>query len=124
MGRARRSGRWSVGCFARRSAVGLAASVCTAVDWPGAAGAVAAVFNIGSGTGTSVAELAQTVLEQAGIRAEVQEAPVDRPAGSDINELVAEMSRTHAELGWRAAVSLPDGLAAALAQLRAAQAPA
>ena len=102
----------------------VAASVCTAVHWPGAAGAGAAVFNIGSGTGTSVAELAQTVLDQAGIRAEVQEAPVDRPAGSDITELVADMTRTDAELGWRAAISLRDGLAAALAELRAAQAPA
>jgi UDP-glucose 4-epimerase len=102
----------------------VAASVRTAIDWPGAAGAEAAVFNVGSGTGISVAELAQAVLEQAGIRAEVQEAPVDRPTGSDITELVADLTRTDAELGWRAAVSLHDGLAAALAELRAARAPA
>lgn len=80
-------------------------------------------FNIGSGMGTSVGELAARMIEVVG-----RDVPVvarddrDRPTHHDIPCLVADATRAEAELGWRAETSLIDGLRRTLAHLRAATA--
>jgi nucleoside-diphosphate-sugar epimerase len=77
------------------------------------------VCNVGSGAGTSVAELARLVLAGAGRDAPIVETPArDRPAGSDVTELVADIGRARRELGWAPSVALGDGLAGALAAQR------
>jgi nucleoside-diphosphate-sugar epimerase len=98
----------------RDLAAAVAASVERAAETPSAS--AAPVYNVGSGVGTSVEQLAALVFETAGRDARVEEAAVsDRPRGADVTELVADRSRAQAELGWAPAVSLRDGLADALA---------
>jgi nucleoside-diphosphate-sugar epimerase len=77
------------------------------------------VFNVATGVGTSVADLAALVVGTAGRSAVLEETPwPDRPAGTDVAELVADISRAAAELGWVPAVPLADGLAEALEAVR------
>lgn len=71
-----------------------------------------AVFNVGSGRGTSVARLASLVLQAAGRTLPVAQDGSDRPGRAQILRLVADPARARAGLGWSAATSLPDGLAA------------
>jgi nucleoside-diphosphate-sugar epimerase len=98
-----------------------AAAALRAVDVPN--GRVP-VWNVASGVGTSVAELAGLVLAAAGRSARVEEAPApDRPPGADVTELVADISRAADDLGWVPAVRLAAGLAEALAAVRASPAP-
>ena len=69
------------------------------------------VVNVGSGIGTSVAELAQVVLNVAGRDLSVRQAELgDRPASGTIHELVADSRRAHDLLGWRPLLSLSDGV--------------
>lgn len=85
-------------------------------------GPVPAVYNIGTGIGTSVEQLAQELVSTAGRPAGVVVGgSADRPAGVDILELVADTTRAAAELGWRATVSLRTGLQEALAQVRSVE---
>lgn len=77
------------------------------------------VYNVASGCGTSVAELAGLVLRAVGRDLPVTEAPrADRPAGTDLPELVADVRRARDELGWRAAIALPDGIGPVIAAMR------
>jgi nucleoside-diphosphate-sugar epimerase len=77
-----------------------------------------AVYNIAGGTGTSVQQLAELVLRAAGrTPALEQDVEGDRPLGTDVTVLVADISRARAELGWRPVVPLGDGLAASLRHL-------
>ncbi|MFL6049481.1 MAG: NAD-dependent epimerase/dehydratase family protein [Gaiellales bacterium] len=77
------------------------------------------VFNLGSGVGTSVHELATLTLELAGRSAEIEETPApDRPAGQDITHLVADIDRTRSQLGWAPAVPLRAGLAEVVEAVR------
>ena len=70
------------------------------------------VANLGSGTGTSVQQLAETALAVAGRSIPiVQHANPDRPRGADIDRLVADVSQARSHLGWEPTVSLADGLA-------------
>jgi nucleoside-diphosphate-sugar epimerase len=85
----------------------------------GPVGSEVPVYNVASGVGTSVADLAAQVVATAGRSAELEKTPTpDRPAGSDVVELVADIRRARAELGWSPAVPLSDGLAQALATVR------
>lgn len=77
-----------------------------------------AVYNVGSGTGTSVADLARLVLATVGRNVEVRLGNLDRPPGSDILSLVADVRRIEHDLGWHAATSLSDGLAVTAASVR------
>lgn len=72
------------------------------------------VYNLATGTGTSVAALAELVLRAAGRRVPVVEAPADRPAGAGVEELVGDVRRAADELGWVASVGLADGVRMAL----------
>jgi UDP-glucose 4-epimerase len=70
------------------------------------------VFNVGSGRGTSVARLASLILQAAGRTMTVEQDGTDRPGRAQILRLVADPARARDHLGWTAATSLPDGLAA------------
>lgn len=70
-----------------------------------------AIVNVGTGTGTSVAALANAVLRVLGRRATLIERPRDaRPAGSEIYRLVADPRRAQAILQWQPAVDLESGI--------------
>jgi UDP-glucose 4-epimerase len=65
-------------------------------------------FNIGTGKGTSVVELARLLQEAAGTSAEIFFAP--RRAG-ELQESFLNIDKSRDVLGWRPQVSLPEGLA-------------
>jgi len=67
----------------------------------------AGVFNVGSGTETSILELHQLCTETAGVQQRPRLAP-ERPG--DIRRSVLDASRAGRELGWRAETMLADGL--------------
>ena len=70
------------------------------------------VFNIASGTGTSVLNLAQIILDLLEVKLPVEtKARTSRPNDADINELVADTSRARKELNWMIRTSLAQGLA-------------
>jgi UDP-glucose 4-epimerase len=70
------------------------------------------VFNVGSGVGTSVHEMATLALELAGRSAAIEETPTpDRPARQDVTHLVADIVRARSQLGWAPTVPLRRGLA-------------
>ncbi|HEX7035608.1 MAG TPA: NAD-dependent epimerase/dehydratase family protein [Pseudomonadales bacterium] len=69
------------------------------------------VYNLGSGTGMAVGELAERILSLrwggGSVRAAAHR---DRPGRADILELVADTSRAARELGWRAEIGIEHGL--------------
>ena len=67
------------------------------------------VFNIGTGTETSVNDLFAAVCRTASVEAAATHRP-ERPG--DLRRSVLDVSRTERELGWRAQSSLDDGLRA------------
>jgi nucleoside-diphosphate-sugar epimerase len=67
------------------------------------------IYNIGTGVGTSVAELAAKVFESLGFEPSLRAEP-SRRRPTDIFTLVADSSRAWAELGWRPQTSLSVGL--------------
>jgi len=76
-------------------------------------------FNVASGTGTRVDELARATLaaRYGGLPADasVEALPAggadgDRPSAADIDELIGDVARARDELGWTATTSLADGL--------------
>jgi nucleoside-diphosphate-sugar epimerase len=70
-----------------------------------------ATFNVGSGAGTSVAELATLVLELVGKQLPVRADPgPGRPRSADILHLVADIEHAREGLGWVAATPLQRGL--------------
>lgn len=75
------------------------------------------VYNIGSGTGTSIAELVDLVGEVTGARVEVERAPM--PA-TFVERVVLDVSRFSDEFGTGDLVPLRDGLAATWRAIRKA----
>jgi UDP-glucose 4-epimerase len=76
-------------------------------------------FNIGTGVGTTVNDLHEACRRAAGIDTE----PVHRDARlGDVIRSVIDPSRAARELGWRAEVSLDDGIARTLAWTKEAAA--
>jgi nucleoside-diphosphate-sugar epimerase len=73
------------------------------------------VLNIATGVGTSFTDLARAVVRATGSRSEVREELVE-PEGRD---LVPDISRARAELGFEPKVSLEQGLERYIAWLRA-----
>jgi UDP-glucose 4-epimerase len=78
-------------------------------------GDVAAVFNVGTGVGSSVLEVMSAVSDVVG--RDVGAVSVARRAG-DPPELVASVDRISAELGWTAQRDLSDMVASAYAARR------
>jgi UDP-glucose 4-epimerase len=69
------------------------------------------VFNIGTGVSTSINELAETLLESAGLDLQVLH---EEPRLGDIRHSYADISKAKKLLGYRPNVSLRDGLRALL----------
>jgi nucleoside-diphosphate-sugar epimerase len=68
-------------------------------------------FNVASGVGCSIAELARSALVAVGADRPVRAvAAPDRPARADIPELIADTTRIRAALGWTSRTALVDGL--------------
>jgi nucleoside-diphosphate-sugar epimerase len=80
-------------------------------------GAPGGIYNAGSGESISVAQLVSEVLRAAGI---------DKPAGSrnerrpgEVDDVVADISRAKADLGWSPRIRLLDGLRGIIGPMRA-----
>jgi nucleoside-diphosphate-sugar epimerase len=72
------------------------------------AGHPGAVYNVGSGTATTVGDMVDRMMRVAGRVVPKDYLPADETAGSC---RVADLARTVAELGWRPRVALDEGLA-------------
>jgi nucleoside-diphosphate-sugar epimerase len=72
------------------------------------AGQTAGIFNVGSGAGVSILELATEVLRATGQSGR----PVESThPGNRFSELVLDITQTGAVFGWRPAVTLVEGIA-------------
>jgi UDP-glucose 4-epimerase len=67
------------------------------------------VFNVGTGTETSILELEALCAETAGAQRQPPRFAPERPG--DLRRSVLDASRAARELGWRATTTLADGLA-------------
>lgn len=84
----------------------------------------ACVLNVGTGVGTSVAELAELLMGLTGrAGGGVGRIPGNRPEGLDILDLVCDPRAAEKALGWRPRVELAEGLRRALAGLDQPDAP-
>jgi nucleoside-diphosphate-sugar epimerase len=82
-------------------------------------GAPVRIYNVGSGRGTSVADLARQALEAAGRHVPLRiAAQSDRPARAAVRELIADIGQARRELRWTPSTSLEQGLAQVMARLR------
>jgi nucleoside-diphosphate-sugar epimerase len=74
-------------------------------------------FNVATGVGTTVADLAQTVLSALSLRTPVEQVSFsDRPPHGSIGTLVADTSAIHKALSWKPSFDLAAGLAKTLDQ--------
>ena len=77
------------------------------------------VYNVGSGTGTRLVDLARAVIEIAG-GGQVEHVPWPALAEQvETGDFVADISRIERELGWRPTIALGDGLERTVAFYRA-----
>jgi nucleoside-diphosphate-sugar epimerase len=78
-----------------------------------------AVYNIAGGVGCSVGDLAELIAAGAGRALSVRQVSdlVDRPPGTDLLELVADVTRARRDLGWQPRIDLTAGLRQALVSL-------
>lgn len=75
-------------------------------------------YNVGSGIGTSLAEVATLVIEMAG-RGRLSHVPWPPLAEQiETGDFVADVSRIHRELGWTPTVELREGLASTVDHYR------
>ena len=74
---------------------------------PGAAGAT---YNLGSGTGTSLADLAALIVDVAG-SGRVEHVPWPQSEASvETGDFCADIARIEAAVGWAPRVKLRDGI--------------
>lgn len=73
--------------------------------------AVYGEFNLGTGEDISIGELAETIVELAGVSCQiVSEDDRQRPPESEVTRLLSDNSRARQVLGWEPRVSLREGL--------------
>jgi UDP-glucose 4-epimerase len=77
------------------------------------------IYNVGSGHGTSLVDLARLIIDLAGDGRIAHVAWPELAARIETGDFVADVSRLAAELDWRPATTLPDGLARTIAFYRA-----
>jgi UDP-glucose 4-epimerase len=90
----------------------VARGIRLAVESPPSSGQPARVYNLATGVGTTLYELAQQVCGSLGSRAEI----VPPTGRSDEGDRVAEISLARTELGYEPQVHLADGLARLIAE--------
>jgi NAD dependent epimerase/dehydratase len=74
--------------------------------------ALGRTYNLGSGREVSVADLGEMVARVLGRPVRLERDPSRvRPAGSEVERLLADASRAREELGWQPQVMLEEGLA-------------
>jgi nucleoside-diphosphate-sugar epimerase len=95
------------------SAHDVARGISLALDLP--ADCKHRVYNVATGVGTTFERLAELVLELTGSKSPIDNR-IDEPAGRD---LVADISRAQAELGYLPSTGLRDGLEQYITWLRA-----
>ena len=82
-------------------------------------GAPVRIYNVGSGCGTSVADLTRHALEVASRQLPLRiVAESDRPARAAVRELVADIGKARRELGWAPSTPLEQGLGQLMVHLR------
>jgi len=91
--------------------------IATTHPLPDAEDLTARAWNVGTGVGTSVNELGDRLMRIAGRDVEREEAPA---RAGELQRSVLDCSRAAADLGWRPATTLDDGLARTLDHLRSA----
>ena len=79
------------------------------------ADAVDRFYNVGTGTRTSLRELAELILELTGSRAPIKYAPRSAGAALQVRNRIGSPVRAAADLGFRARVGLREGLARLIA---------
>jgi UDP-glucose 4-epimerase len=92
----------------------VVAASLAAVDHPGG------VFNVGTGTETSVLELYQRIQKAAGVEREPEFAAA---RAGELQRSVLDPSLAQRELGWKPRSSIDDGLAATWAWISGPRAP-
>ncbi len=92
--------------------VARAVFLASTIDIPAAEKVDARAFNIGTGVGTSVVDLAELLQKAAGSDAEILFAP-KRPG--EQQESFLNIDKAETVLGWKPQMSLADGLAATFA---------
>jgi UDP-glucose 4-epimerase len=100
--------------------VARAVYLAATIDIPPAERVDARSFNIGTGIGTSVVDLANMLQHAAGSHSEIVFAP-KRPG--EQQESFLDIGKASRVLGWQPQVSLPDGLAKTFAWASSAAAP-
>jgi UDP-glucose 4-epimerase len=80
------------------------------------------VFNIGSGTETSLVELAQALQRAMGSRLQIEFGPARQVNG--VSRRLADISRACQLLGWKPEVDLDEGLSRLFAWWRSEREPA
>jgi nucleoside-diphosphate-sugar epimerase len=91
-------------CFVDDLAEAVVRAISATVESP-------LIVNIGTGIGTSVADLARLALKAIGREANVVERSRDkRPGNAEIFRLVADPRKAQASLGWESSVDLAAGL--------------
>jgi nucleoside-diphosphate-sugar epimerase len=77
------------------------------------------VFNIGSGEGTSVEEMAKFILRLGETDIPIRQKPhSERPQDTDIQVLIADAGKAKAVLGWEPRTLLADGLMETIAWMK------
>jgi NAD dependent epimerase/dehydratase len=72
-------------------------------------------INLGTGTNLSIGDFAKRILKLMGVdKPIVHDAARDRPAKSEVSNLVSDNSKAERLLGWRPMTALDDGLRAAI----------
>jgi len=82
--------------------------------------AVGGEFNLGAGRDISIGELADLIMEVAGVSCElVSDDSRQRPPDSEVSRLLSDHSRARRVLGWEPRVGLREGLARVIEWWRA-----
>ena len=78
------------------------------------------LYNLGSGEGHSIEQIARLAMAAAGVQKPLVSSPErKRPEASEVQRLIADATRLRKETGWRPRVSLEEGLARVADWLRA-----
>ena len=93
-------------CYVTDVADGIVSAVLTP---PSSHGAPFVAVNLGSGTGTTIGALASAIAELTATAYTVGDTP-DRPPGTDMGSLIADISEARQRFGWQPSTPLATGL--------------